>query len=135
VFPLSETGQTQAITAEVPVTVLPPAVERRTTRPIPDEELAALSNLDGVSPAAEVSPMTPPPSTVVTPVEAALLVSPSRRTQGTIVAVVLFVALVAGAIWFVYHTAQKVTPNAASTPESARGDSVRMDSASRDSAR
>ena len=152
VFPLPETGQTQAVTAEIPVTEAP-ALERRTTRPIPAHEEEALAANDHL----RATPSTPAPaqidvsSTAPTPVDGAPVVSPTRRRQGMLVAVMLFAALVVGAIWFIFQTAQKVAPPSPVAPvdsgrpgiapvDSARSlapaaDSARLDSLRRDSAR
>jgi hypothetical protein len=54
-------------------------------------------------------------STAPTPAAGSPVVSSSRRQTGTVIAIVLLVALVATAIWFVVQTAQKVAPGADST--------------------
>jgi protein phosphatase len=112
VFPLPETGQTTAVNAELPPASNPPP--RRTT---PTSSLNGEPELDEVFTSA-ASPLggqpTPPESfdfsTAPTPVTGTPAVSPTRRQTGTLIAVVLLVALVVAAVWFVVRTAEKVTP-------------------------
>jgi hypothetical protein len=54
-------------------------------------------------------------STAPTPPSGTPAVSPTRRQTGTMIAVVLLVALVITAVWFVFRTAQKVAPSADSS--------------------
>ena len=132
VFPMPETGQTQAVTAEMPQVTPPPTPERRTTRPIPADEVG----LETVPAAAELAHRHSPPngtaaSTIdaasVTPAEAVPVVSSARRKQGMIVAVLLFTALVLGAIWFVFQAAQKVKPSAAPADSGAATQPLQRD--------
>src|SRR6185503_11468921 len=58
VFPMPETGQTQAVTAEIPQVTPPPTPERRTTRPIPADEVG----LETVPAAAELAHRHSPPN-------------------------------------------------------------------------
>src|SRR5690242_17472788 len=115
VFPLPETGQTPAV-ADIPVGATP----RRTPKP----GATPSSVPDVAAPVPPVPPSlgtTPPDgvdfSTAPTPPSGSPAVSPKRRQAGTVIAVVLLIALVATAIWFVLRTAQKVAPAA----DSARG--------------
>jgi protein phosphatase len=113
VFPLPETGQTPAV-ADIPAPVAP----RRTPRPA-----AAPTTLpEAVAPIPPAPPSlgtTPPDgtdfSTAPTPASGSPAVSPTRRQAGTVIAVVLLIALVATAVWFVVRTAQKVAPVGDST--------------------
>ena len=116
VFPLPETGQTSAVTAEItPATDGPP---RRTSKPtlmpsveppVVVEPPAAGSSLGSSlgSPAPELADDF---STAPTPVTGTPAVSPTRRQTGRVIAIALLVALVATAIWFILRTAQKVAP-------------------------
>lgn len=121
VFPLPETGQTPAITLEVP-----PLPEVRTTQPLfgappplpplspdlgeplpppaalPDPDLASSPLYESVP---RISPTAPTPISEVVPV-----VSPQRRRSGRLIAVLLLVALIAGGAWFVLRAARKVAP-------------------------
>ena len=137
VFPMPETGQTPAVTAEIPQ-VTPP--ERRTTRPIPVEDV----DPETVTAAADIAHRHSPPngtaasttaSASATPAEAAPAVSPARRTQGMIVAVILFTALVVGGIWFVFQAAQKVKPVVRPADSIRTTDSIRTDTANADAIR
>ena len=120
VFPLPETGQTPAVASDLP----PAAMPRRTSGPAAPPTTAPPSA--GPTPGAPVPPplslgATPPEgtdfSTAPTPPSGSPTVSPKRRQAGTVIAVVLLVALVATAVWFVVRTAQKVAPAA----DSGRG--------------
>jgi PPM family protein phosphatase len=135
VFPLPETGQTPAITLEVP-----PVPEDRTTQPLfgaplPLPPLSPLAPEFGGEPLPEpvglpvpdlsagllsdavprISPTAPTPVSEVVPV-----VSPRRRRSGRLIAVLLLVALVAGGTWFVLRAARKVTPPPGTGTDSAR---------------
>jgi PPM family protein phosphatase len=109
VFLLPETGQTTAVTSEMSSA---PTAPRRTSKPIAPPEPEP-------EPIAEAPPPAPPLgttaadtdfSTAPTPAEGTPAVSPKRRQAGTVIAVVLLVALVVSAVWFVLRTAQKVAP-------------------------
>jgi serine/threonine protein phosphatase PrpC len=134
VFPLPETGQTSAVTAEIP-----PAVDsqpRRTSKPSPAPAVEAI--MPRVDPAAatpaqslgDAAAEATDFSTAPTPVTGTPTVSPSRRQTGTLIAVALLFALVAAAVWFVVRTAQKVAPVVdsahARAAESTRIDSTRQ---------
>jgi protein phosphatase len=113
VFPLPETGQTPAV-ADIPAPVAP----RRTPRPA----AAPTTPPEAVAPIPPTPPSlgtTPPEgtdfSTAPTPPSGSPTVSPKRRQAGTVIAVVLLIALVATAVWFVLRTAQKVAPLGDST--------------------
>ena len=111
VFPLPETGQTAAVTAEIPPAIAP--LLRRSPAP-------ALGPIDvptGFADAAIGAPSlgtTPPEGTdfssAPTPASGTPAVSPTRRQVGMIIAVVLLVALIVTAVWFVVTTARKVAP-------------------------
>jgi len=113
VFPLPETGQTSAVTAEIPPAIAP--LLRRSPAP-------TLGNVDvptGFADAAVGAPSlgtTPPEgtdfSTAETPPSGVPAVSPKRRQAGMIIAVVLLVALIVTAVWFIVTTARKVAPPA-----------------------
>jgi serine/threonine protein phosphatase PrpC len=114
VFPLPETGQTQAVISDV----APPATSKRASRP----DAPPSTPPDAAAPIPPVPPSlgtTPPEgtdfSTAPTPAAGSPAVSPKRRQTGTVIAVVLLVALVATAVWFVLRTAQKVAPAGDST--------------------
>jgi protein phosphatase len=120
VFPLPETGQTAAVTAEIePATGARGAARVRTTRPTP----VAVDSLDPLPPgvAGEMETLTASspndvlPAEAPTPVDGLPIVSDARRKKGMLIAVALFVVLVAGAIWFLFQTAQKVAPGTPST--------------------
>ena len=106
VFPLPETGQTPVIgidrvTAESPTQPIPVVAREsdRTTRPIsidPDEDRR-------------------PTRAVANPV------SPARRSTGRAIAVVLFLAVIGTAAWFIFHTARKVVPVGETSTASPRG--------------
>ena len=113
VFPLPETGQTPAV-ADIPA----PAAPRRTPRPA----AAPTTPPEAVAPIPPTPPSlgtTPPDgtdfSTAPTPPSGSPAVSAKRRQAGTVIAVVLLIALVATAVWFVVRTAQKVAPVGDST--------------------
>jgi len=113
VFPLPETGQTPAV-ADIPAPVAP----RRTPRPA----AAPTTPPEAVAPIPPTPPSlgtTPPDgtdfSTAPTPPSGSPAVSAKRRQAGTVIAVVLLIALVATAVWFVVRTAQKVAPVGDST--------------------
>jgi protein phosphatase len=116
VFPLPETGQTPAVPSDAP----PSPAARRTPKPgaTPSTPPEAVAPVPPVPPSLGT---TPPEgidfSTAPTPPSGSPTVSPKRRQAGTVIAVVLLIALVATAIWFVVRTAQKVAPAA----DSARG--------------
>jgi protein phosphatase len=122
VFPLPETGQTPAVMPDV----APPAAPRRTPKSSTPAEVAA-----PVPPVPPSLGTTPPEgidfSTAPTPPSGSPTVSPKRRQAGTVIAVVLLVALVAAAVWFVVRTAQKVAPagdSARGTPAPAQPESA-----------
>ena len=114
VFPLPETGQTPAVADAPPVT--PRRTPRTIVPPSTPPEAAA-----PVPPMPSSLAPTPPEgtdfSTAPTPPSGSPAVSPKRRQAGTVIAVVLLIALVATAVWFVVRTAQKVAP----AGDSARG--------------
>ena len=144
VFPLPETGQTSAVTAEIPpATDGPP---RRTSKPtlMPSVEPPVVVEPPAAGSSLGSSLGSPPPeladdfSTAPTPVTGTPAVSPTRRQTGRVIAIALLVALVATAIWFILRTAQKVAPLADSVRpvvgDSARSratDSGRVDSTHR----
>jgi len=116
VFPLPETGQTPAVLADVPAPAAPRRTPKSSVTPSTPPEAAA------PMPAVPPSLGTTPPegidfSTAPTPPSGSPSVSPKRRQAGTVIAVVLLIALVATAVWFVVRTAQKVAP----AGDSARG--------------
>jgi hypothetical protein len=114
VFPLPETGQTGAVTAEIPPAVSNPPL--RTSRPSPasveqpvDESLGFPEAAVGAPSLGTTSPNGTDLSTAPTPPSGSPAVSPTRRQTGTVIAVALLIALVAAAVWFVLRTAEKVT--------------------------
>ena len=117
VFPLPETGQTAAVTAEVP------PILRETEEMSPDGEVLAPPQ-----PAYRISGGGAGELTIDhdadTPVEGAPVVSPSRRQTGMVIAIVLLIALVASAILFIIRAAQKVTPSSTSAPRPAPVDTT-----------
>jgi serine/threonine protein phosphatase PrpC len=116
VFPLPETGQTAAVTSEVPPTTdgQPKRISRPS--PLPVEAVPALEEIVPAPPSlGALPPVADDFSTAPTPAAGSPVVSSSRRQTGTVIAIVLLVALVAAAIWFVVQTAQKVAPAADST--------------------
>ncbi|HKW09920.1 MAG TPA: Stp1/IreP family PP2C-type Ser/Thr phosphatase [Gemmatimonadaceae bacterium] len=119
VFPLPETGQTAAVSADVITAADEPPP--RTTRPTTlDPGAAAIPEELAPLPVESLGAYPPPPesidfSTAPTPVTGTPVVSPTRRQTGTIIAVVLLIALVATAVWFIVRTAEKVTPAVDST--------------------
>jgi protein phosphatase len=109
VFPLPETGQTPAVTTDIPANVAPPPLRiARDEEP----EVAAADVSPPSPPSSSAAPIDVDPdfSTAPTPPSGSATVSPTRRQSGTIIAIVLFVALVITAVWFVVRMAQKVTP-------------------------
>src|SRR5437016_1825171 len=118
VFPLPETGQTTAVTAEItPAPDMPRRVSRPSptstpAEPAPDDGVPELSPLGDLAGALPATPESIDFSTAPTPVTGSPTVSPTRRQTGTVIAVVLLVVLVATAVWFVVRTAQRVAPAA-----------------------
>ncbi|HEY2377533.1 MAG TPA: hypothetical protein VGH98_16255, partial [Gemmatimonadaceae bacterium] len=114
VFPLPETGQTAAVTAEA-VSSEPP-LRRLTDVPSLDVEPEVLEPVLAPPMDALGSRSTPSEaydfSTATTPVAGSPTVSPTRRQTGMLIAVALLVALVATAVWFVVRTAERVSPAA-----------------------
>jgi protein phosphatase len=93
VFPLPETGQTPAMAIDRVIdggspTDEMPAVTRRTTRPLPDEEIRASGARRKTVPMADEMPA----------------VSPERRNAGRLIAIGLLVVLLLGAGYFVMRT-------------------------------
>lgn len=118
VFPLPETGQTPAVAAELPPVAPPPM---RIARDDEADVAASGAAASSSAPLGIVLPAGDPDfSTAPTPPSGSPTVSATRRQTGTIIAVVLLVAFVVAAVWFVLRTAQKVTPAA----DSARGSPV-----------
>jgi protein phosphatase len=114
VLPLPETGQTAAVTAEVSPAVAAP---RRVSGPTTPPESAPQAPVPPPLPAlgTEPTPEASDFSTAPTPPSGTPAVSPTRRQAGTVIAVVLLIALVVAAVWFVMRTAQKVAPARDST--------------------
>ncbi len=120
VFPLPETGQTSAVTAEIPPSLA--SQPRRTSRPSPTStepptgfEEAAV----GAPSLGTTSPNGTELSLVPTPVAGEPVVSPTRRQKGTLIAVALLVALVIAAVWFIVRAAEKVAAPTDSTRTTA----------------
>jgi protein phosphatase len=117
VFPMPETGQTPAVLADASPAA-PPA-PRRTSKPAA-ANAEQPTGFEEAAVGATSLGATPPDgtdfSTAPTPPSGSPAVSPKRRQTGTIIAVVLLVALVAAAVWFVVRTAQKVAPIDSSRP-------------------
>jgi protein phosphatase len=119
VFPLPETGQTSAVSADIIAAADEPPP--RASRPsVFDPDFPAVPEELAPLPAESLGVYPPPPesvdfSTAPTPVSGTPVVSPTRRQTGTIIAVVLLVALVATAVWFIVRTAEKVAPAVDST--------------------
>jgi hypothetical protein len=88
--------------------------QRRTTPTSPLNGEPELEEVFGSAASPLGGQPTPPESfdfsTAPTPVTGTPAVSPTRRQTGTIIAVVLLVALVVTAVWFVVRTAERVTP-------------------------
>jgi serine/threonine protein phosphatase PrpC len=107
VFQLPETSQTPAFGFErvidtgAPSEPMPAAPRRRTTRPLPQEETLEHATVRQPSGARKVA--------------AAVEVSPARRSVGTVIAIALLVALVAGAAWFVVKHMGVVSDSTATT--------------------
>jgi len=135
VFPLPETGQTSAVTAELSAPA--DGQPRRSSKP------SAMPPIEAAPPPAEGSSAPPDVpradvsdfSMAPTPVTGTPTVSPTRRQAGMMIAVALLVALVATAVWFIVRTAQKVVPAAdsarppaADSTKRPAADSVRPDS-------
>ena len=117
VFPLPETGQTPAVTADLAPAVSSPALRPPLTIEGPDEAGATAS---AASSATSPSDFDHAFSTAPTPPSGSPTVSRTRRQTGTIIAVVLLAALVVTAVWFIVRAAQKVTP----ASDSGRGRAV-----------
>jgi protein phosphatase len=107
VFPLPETGQTAAVAAEIP-----PSPPRRITRPL---DAGDGVGVDGMAPVEPFGALPDDFSTAPTPPSGTPAVSPKRRQAGMVIAVVLLIALIATAVWFVLRTAEKVKPISDST--------------------
>jgi protein phosphatase len=121
VFPLPETGQVPAVAAEIP-----PSIDdepRRSSRPgaLLDEHPAAAELAGGAGSLG--TPDMLASNLATTPVESTPIVSPTRRQTGMLIALVLLIALVAGAILFILRAAQKVAP-VAPTPAAPVADSL-----------
>jgi serine/threonine protein phosphatase PrpC len=113
VFPLPETGQTTAVNADLPP-ASNPALRRTTPTSLNGEPEPELDEVFASGAAPLGGQPTPAESfdfsTAPTPVTGTPAVSPTRRQTGTVIAVVLLVALVVTAVWFVVRTAERVTP-------------------------
>jgi protein phosphatase len=109
VFPLPETGQVPAVAAEIP-----PSVSDDPPRSTSMDEHPSAAELAGGAGSLGTPDMLAT-NLAATPVEAMPVVSPTRRQTGMLIALVLLIALVAGAILFILRAAQKVAP-ATSTP-------------------
>jgi serine/threonine protein phosphatase PrpC len=115
VFPLPETGQTPAVAAES----RPATLEEPPELPAEDEPLeqeAAPFEIAGGRSSLGAPPGLTIDHLAETPVEGAPVVSQTRRQTGMLIAIVLLIALVAGAILFIVRAAQKVTPAAQPAP-------------------
>ena len=120
VFPLPETGQTPAMSAEhveddpdrtqpYPVVTARP----RITRPTPRHELNALAAADAAQAAQVPAPTADAPDTTSAPAEhSPPIVSPTRRNVGRIIAVALLALFVIGAAWLVVRGTRAVTGSA-----------------------
>jgi protein phosphatase len=106
VFPLPETGQTPAMSIErvidttSPTQPIPVVPRPRATRPMSAEEQEAHQDVATVaapSPATSAPRITPPETPTV---------SPQRRNAGRVIAVALFVLLLAAVGWFVWRGAE-----------------------------
>ena len=120
VFPLPETGQTSAVTAEIPPAMTSAA--RRTSRPSPTSTEAPTGFEDAAAGAPSLGTSSPNGtdlSMIPTPVTGSPEVSPKRRQTGTMIAVALLVALVIAAVWFIVRAAQKVAAPTDSTRTTA----------------
>ena len=118
VFPLPETGQTAAVSPELMAPEPPMEPAPLEVDPEVTEEMFA-------GDADSFGKRTTPSesfdfSTAPTPVSGTPTVSATRRQTGTLIAVLLLVALVATAIWFVVRFSQRVSPAA----DSARAGSA-----------
>jgi PPM family protein phosphatase len=113
VFPLPETGQVPAVAAEIPPSALDEP--RRSSPPgtALDEHPAAAELAGGAGSLG--TPDLLASNLAITPAEGTPIVSPSRRQTGMLIALVLLLALVAGAILFILRAAQKVAPVARPT--------------------
>ena len=115
VFPLPETGQTAAVTAEVPPPSEPEGPRVSSGSRSPNANGAAIDDVfaGAADPLGAAAPNEPYDfSTAPTPASGTPTVSSARRQTGTLIAVALLVALVATAVWFVVRTAQRVSPAA-----------------------
>jgi serine/threonine protein phosphatase PrpC len=116
VFPLPETGQTPAIAIDrvddstSPTQPIPVAARPRTTRAMAANETAEASSAQVVAPRAETRLQSPPGGNVaIESTEAASpAVSPRRKHAGRIIAVVLFIILLAAVGWFVWGWAHPI---------------------------
>jgi protein phosphatase len=124
VFPLPETGQTPAATAELPPAV--PNEPRRSSRidAMMDEHPAAAELAGGAGSLG--TPDMLAANRTSSPADSTPIVSSTRRQTGMLIALVLLIALVAGAVLFILRTAQKVAPVAPTSPSPATADSLRQ---------
>jgi protein phosphatase len=123
VFPLPETGQVPAVTAEIP----PPLIDDTPRSSLFDaalEEHPSAAELAGGAGALGTPDMLAA-SRASTPADSAPVVSPTRRQTGMLIAIVLLIALVAGGILFVLRAVQKAAPTTPKAPVPVRADSLR----------
>jgi protein phosphatase len=123
VFPLPETGQVPAATAEIPSSIVEEPRRTSGPRPVLDEHPAAAELAGGAGSLG--TPDMLASSLATTPVEGAPIVSPTRRQTGMLIAIVLLIALLGGAILFILRAAQKVAPATTKPPTPVTTDSVR----------
>ncbi|HEX4684708.1 MAG TPA: Stp1/IreP family PP2C-type Ser/Thr phosphatase [Gemmatimonadaceae bacterium] len=116
VFPLLETGQTPAIALDrvldsnSPTQPIPVTPRPRTTRSLDEDERADAAAPYASSPLAESRLPTPSaPLEAIASIDTAQpVVSPRRRHAGRVIAVILFVILLAAVGWFIWGWAHPI---------------------------
>jgi serine/threonine protein phosphatase PrpC len=141
VYPLPDTGQTAAIAplSALDATTEPVPVQKRPTKPLPMDAITGGERSARTSPpqvgfarpsgpgagsagtgapvpdetAGGAASVVGPKGGGAAPAPGAVpVVSPRRRSAGMFIALVLLLALILAGAWFVWQTAQKVTPRA-----------------------
>jgi PPM family protein phosphatase len=108
VFPLPDTGQVAAVVAQGDATNIgntptePVPVQKRPTVPLPQDAI-----VDDAGGAPTAIPASEPGSEVAAPVRPG--VSPQRRRTGMAIAILLMLALILFAAWFLFNKAKEAT--------------------------
>ena len=113
VYPLADTGQVPAASPlSSDVITEPVPVQRRPTTPLSPEAATSESGLLGGGGTTLHDGVL---TRGATPNGATPVVSARRRSTGTLIAVVLLVLMILGAVWWIFRTAERVTAPADTT--------------------